>query len=64
MGPETTGHSRQPSAGVSAEGAVPRTPHALYHRGMKKLLLLALLAAIAAGIAYKVLTTEIPIDES
>ncbi len=31
---------------------------------MKKLLLLGLLGAIAAAIVYKVLTTEIPIDES
>jgi len=49
---------------MATEDAVPRTHYALYHRGMKKLLLLGLLAAIAAGIAYKVLTTEIPIDES
>jgi len=40
------------------------TPCAHYHSRMKKLLLLGLLAAIAAGIIYKVLTTEIPIDES
>ncbi|VAW05686.1 hypothetical protein MNBD_ACTINO01-153 [hydrothermal vent metagenome] len=31
---------------------------------MKKLLLLGLLGAIVAAIVYKVLTTEIPIDES
>lgn len=31
---------------------------------MKKLLLLGLFGAIVAGIVYKVLTTEIPIDES
>ncbi len=31
---------------------------------MKKLLLLGLLGAAVAAIVYKVLTTEIPIDES
>jgi hypothetical protein len=40
-----------------------RIPHTKYPLGMKILISLAVVAVIA-GIVYKILTTEIPIDES
>ncbi len=54
-GPPRDGNTRPPSS---------CTRHTNYHHGMKKLLLLGLLGAVVAAIVYKVLTTEIPIDES
>jgi len=37
--------------------------HGWYHAGMKKIILVLVVLAIGA-IIYKVLTTEVPIDES
>lgn len=46
--------STRPSEQTIADG---------YHRGMKKLIVIAVVLAIGA-IIYKVLTTEVPIDEA